>query len=97
MQRGAPPIPGDVCMVTNKPGGVLYIGVSSQLAVRIAQHRSRAVPGFTKAYNCHRLVWFECFENLEDARAFETQMKGGTGVEGSAYRRAQSALERPEH
>ena len=34
-----------------------------------------AVPGFTKDYNCHRLVWCEFFESIHDARQFEVRMK----------------------
>ncbi|MDR2856592.1 MAG: GIY-YIG nuclease family protein [Novosphingobium sp.] len=67
--------PGYVYMLTNKPDGVLYIGVTDNLARRVEQHRSRAVPGFTKDYNCHRLVWFERFENIHDARLVERRMK----------------------
>jgi putative endonuclease len=55
--------------------GVLYIGVTDDLVRRIEQHRSRAVIGFTKRYNCDKLVWFERFENIHHARAFEVQMK----------------------
>jgi len=62
-------------MLTNKPHGVVYIGVTDDLVRRVEQHRSRAVPGFTKTYNCHRLVWFERFENLHDARLAEGRMK----------------------
>ena len=67
--------PGHVYILTNKPGGVLYIGVTDDLAKRIAQHRSRAVAGFTRKYNCVRLVWFERFDNIHDARAQECRMK----------------------
>ena len=67
--------PGYVYILTNKPDGVLYIGVTSDLANRVAQHRSRALPGFTKTYNCERLVWFESFDNIHDARQFEVRMK----------------------
>ena len=67
--------PGYVYMLTNKPNGVLYLGVTADLQVRIGQHRSGVVPGFTKKYNCHRLVWFERFENIHDARVVERQMK----------------------
>lgn len=67
--------PGYVYILASKPMGVIYIGVTDDLATRIGQHRSRAVGGFTKAYNCHLLVWFERFENIHDARAFERQMK----------------------
>ena len=67
--------PGCVYILTNKPNGVLYIGVTSNLAQRIEQHRTRAVPGFTKKYNCERLVWCEFFENIDDAVQFEVRMK----------------------
>jgi len=67
--------PGYVYMLTNKPHGVLYLGVTVDLPVRIGQHRSGAVPGFTKKYNCYRLVWFERFENIHDARILEKRMK----------------------
>jgi putative endonuclease len=67
--------PGYVYLLTNKPHGVLYLGVTSDLPLRIGQHRSGAVPGFTRKYNCHRLVWFEQFENIHDARVCEWRMK----------------------
>jgi len=67
--------PGHVYLLTNKPNGVLYLGVTNDLPVRVGQHRSGAVPGFTKKYNCHRLVWFERFENIHDARVLEKRMK----------------------
>ncbi len=67
--------PGYAYILTNKPMGVLYIGVTDHLAKRVEQHRSGAVAGFTKRFNCHRLVWFEEFENIHEARAFEVQMK----------------------
>ncbi|HYD24019.1 MAG TPA: GIY-YIG nuclease family protein [Croceibacterium sp.] len=67
--------PGYVYLLTNRPGGVLYLGVTDDLPKRVEQHRSRAVPGFTKKYNCHRLVWFERFENIHDARLSEKRMK----------------------
>lgn len=47
---------GYVYILTNKPMGVLYIGVTDDLAKRVEQHRSGAVSSFSKQYNCHRLV-----------------------------------------
>ena len=67
--------PGYVYIVTNKPMGVLYIGVPDDLPRRVSEHRARAANSFSKRYNCERLVWFEQFENIHDARAFERQMK----------------------
>jgi putative endonuclease len=66
---------GYVYILTNKPFGTLYIGVTSDLSQRVLQHRSRAVPGFTWDYNCTRLVWCERFESIHDARAHERRMK----------------------
>ena len=69
------PTPGYVYILTNKPGGVLYIGVTSNLAQRLGQHRARQVAGFSKRYNCSRLVWFEGFDDFQSARVFEVRMK----------------------
>ena len=66
---------GWVYMMTNRKGGVLYIGVTSDLASRVYAHKQGAVAGFTQKYRCKRLVWFEYFENLHDARRREVQMK----------------------
>ncbi|MEY2942330.1 MAG: hypothetical protein RLY97_344 [Pseudomonadota bacterium] len=66
---------GYVYILTNKPNGVLYIGVTDELTKRVEQHRSRAVSGFTKPYNCHRLVWCQKFDSIHDARLTERRMK----------------------
>ncbi len=66
---------GYVYILASKAMGVLYIGVTDDLKKRVEQHRSKAVSSFAKRYNCDRLVWFEEFENIHDARAFERQMK----------------------
>lgn len=66
---------GYVYILTNRPDGVLYIGVTSNLQQRLFQHRSGEVAGFTRKYNCHNLVWFERFDDLQDARIFEFRMK----------------------
>jgi len=39
--------------------GVLYLGVTSNLPVRVGQHKAKILPGFTKKYNVTKLVWFE--------------------------------------
>lgn len=55
--------------------GTIYIGVTTDLAKRVWEHRNGQVDGFTKRYGCKRLVWYETFDNLEAARRRELQMK----------------------
>jgi putative endonuclease len=54
---------------------VLYIGVTSNLARRLAQHRSGHI-GFTKSYNVGRLVLVEAYSQAAIAIAREKQLKG---------------------
>jgi putative endonuclease len=67
--------PGYVYIMANKRNGTIYIGVTSNLPQRIWQHREGLVEGFTKTYGCKHLVWFETFEDIQDARVFEVRMK----------------------
>ena len=66
---------GCVYMMSNRKDGVIYIGVTSELGSRAHAHRSGLVAGFTKRYNCTRLVWFEHYDDLQSARHRELQMK----------------------
>lgn len=59
----------------------LYVGVTSNLARRAFQHRTKTVSGFTSKYNITRLVHVEEFGDVEDAIAREKQIKDG-GVSG---------------
>ena len=56
--------------------GTMYVGVTSNLAARALQHRTKVVPGFTSKYNVTRLVYVEEFEDVRDAIAREKQIKG---------------------
>ena len=69
---------GWVYIMTNKPNGILYVGVTSQLQSRIWQHRSGTVPGFTKRYGLKRFVYAEPHDRIQDAIAREKQMKKWT-------------------
>jgi len=62
-------------ILTNKYNEVLYIGVTNDLARRVAEHRSGSIPGFTQKYNCHKLVYFEEYSEVEMAIAREKQLK----------------------
>jgi len=53
----------------------LYVGVTSNLAARIWQHKQHTINGFTKRYNIDRLVYFEYTENPMDAICREKQIK----------------------
>jgi putative endonuclease len=53
----------------------LYIGVTSNPAQRIWQHRSGFVGGFAKQYGTHRLVWIERHETMLSAIAREKALK----------------------
>ena len=63
-------------ILTNKYNEVLYIGVTNDLARRVAEHRSGTIPGFTQKYNCHKLVYYEEYSEVEMAIAREKQLKG---------------------
>jgi putative endonuclease len=66
---------GWVYIVTNRPNGTLYLGVTSDLARRVWQHRSKAIKGFTQRYGLGRLVWYESFADIRDAIQREHNMK----------------------
>jgi len=58
--------------------GVLYTGMTSNLARRVYQRKQRRVPGFTQKYNVTRLVWFEPHGRAANAIAREKQIKTWT-------------------
>ena len=62
-------------MMTNRMHGLIYIGVSSQLISRVAQHREGLVDGFTKRYGLKRLVWFEFHDTIVGAIQREKSLK----------------------
>lgn len=64
-----------VYMMTNKPDGTLYIGVTNDLVRRVYEHRTHAVPGFTDRYNLERLVWFEQHDGPTNAIRREKALK----------------------
>lgn len=66
---------GYVYILTNRPNGILYIGVTSNLPKRIAEHKAKVVPGFTATYGLDRLVYYEVADTIEAAILREKQMK----------------------
>ena len=65
-------------IATNKNQSVLYTGVTSDLQQRIYQHKQKVVKGFTKRYNVSQLVYYELFNDIQEAIAREKQIKGGS-------------------
>ena len=64
-----------VYILTNKRHGTLYIGVTSDLAKRIWEHKNGVVDGFTKTHGLHLLVYAEPHETMEGAIQREKQLK----------------------
>ncbi|MFA4845060.1 MAG: GIY-YIG nuclease family protein [Patescibacteria group bacterium] len=46
-----------VYIMTNPSNTVLYIGMTGNLARRVWEHKEHLLPGFTKKYNCTKLVY----------------------------------------
>ena len=64
-----------VYILANRRYGVLYVGVTNDLLRRMIQHRAKIVPGFTKEYGVIRLVYFEEYSSITEARARERSLK----------------------
>jgi putative endonuclease len=65
-----------VYMLTNRWHNVLYTGMTDSIEGRLSDHRNRRLEGFTKRYNCTKLVYVEEFDNSAAAAIREKQIKG---------------------
>ena len=66
---------GWLYIMTNRPNGVLYVGVTNDIARRAFEHREGLVPGFTKKYGLHRLVYVEWHDSIVAAIRREKNIK----------------------
>ena len=66
---------GYVYIKASGKNGTIYIGVTSDLVKRAYEHREELIGGFTRRYGCKLLVWFEAYDDLQEARRRELQMK----------------------
>jgi putative endonuclease len=66
---------GWVYILTNRPNGTLYVGVTADLARRLQQHRDGSVEGFTHRYGLKRLVYAERHEEIVLAIQREKTLK----------------------
>lgn len=66
---------GWVYIVTNKPQGTLYVGVTNDIARRTYEHRSAQYPSFTSRYRLFRLAWYEPHDTMPLAIHREKRLK----------------------
>jgi len=64
-----------VYILASKRNGTLYIGVTSQLATRVWQHKSKVAEGFTAKYGVDKLVYYQAHGSAEAAIVREKQLK----------------------
>jgi putative endonuclease len=64
-----------VYILANRIVGTLYIGVTNDLVRRVYEHKSGTAESFTKRHDVNRLVYFECFEDIEQAIHREKRLK----------------------
>ena len=68
-----------VYIATNKRNTTLYTGVTDNVIKRIYQHKNKLIEGFTSKYNINKLVYYETFDDPENAILREKQIKVGLG------------------
>ena len=64
-----------VYILASKKKGTLYIGVTTDLKGRVWRHKNETLPGFTKRYKVHMLVYYECCDDIRGAIQREKQLK----------------------
>jgi len=64
-----------VYILASRIGGTLYIGVTNDLIRRVAEHKSKLIEGFTEKYEVARLVYFEQFDDPDNAIKREKRLK----------------------
>ncbi len=76
-----------VYLLSNRPKGTLYLGVTEDLGRRVYEHKTKAHPGFTATYGVDRLVWMEWYDSIVEAIApREDAEELAAGLEGRADR-----------
>ena len=64
-----------VYLLASDRNGTLYMGVTNDIVRRVFEHKSKAVPGFTKRYSVDKPVWYEIFEDPTSAITREKELK----------------------
>jgi putative endonuclease len=71
--------------MANKRNGTIYLGVTSDLVKRAHDHRHGLIEGFTKQHRCKMLIWFEQFDDIQDARARVSDEKVEASLETEGH------------
>ena len=64
-----------VYILASHRNGTLYVGVTNSLARRVWEHKEDIIKGFTEKYKVHTLVYYEVFNEIEQAIIREKQLK----------------------
>ena len=64
-----------VYILASRIGGTLYIGVTNDLIRRVGEHKLKLMEGFTERYDVAKLVYFEQFDDPENAIKREKRLK----------------------
>lgn len=64
-----------IYILTNFKNIVLYTGITNDLVKRVYAHKNKLVSGFTQKYNVNKLVYFEVFQEPENAIKREKSIK----------------------
>lgn len=64
-----------VYIMASCPNGVLYIGITSDLIRRVFEHKEGLIKGFTQRYHIKKLVYFEAYDDAENAILREKRLK----------------------
>ncbi|KKQ92440.1 MAG: Excinuclease ABC subunit C [Microgenomates group bacterium GW2011_GWC1_39_7b] len=64
--------------MVNRSNSVIYTGVTNNLVRRVYEHKNKLHQGFTYKYNVNKLVYYEIFEDANEAIKREKQIKAGS-------------------
>jgi len=67
-----------IYIITNSTNSVLYTGVTGNLVARIYHHKHKTVSSFSSKYNLNKLVYYEVYEDVNQAIIREKQIKAGS-------------------
>jgi len=72
-------MPSGYAYILGSDSRTLYIGVTSKFSLRIWQHKNGAFEGFSKTYNCTRLLYYERFEDIRRLSVARNNLRAGVG------------------